>query len=191
MMGSSRVCAMPMSYKSGKVESFGPQTHSSIPNVKGGTTPITYDQSNFKDRYLDEYTGELLAPNLIRAAIEEELNYFNSKVWQLSTVSEMEKVPGHILVRSRWVLCNKGDSNSPDVRARLVSCELNKGDKNDAFCASTPPLEAKRILFARYTSERTRKGRPLRMSFVDIRKAYFNALPERDIYIYIYIYIYI
>ena len=84
MMSSSRVCAMPMSYKTGKVESFGPQTHSSIPNVNGGTTPITYDQSNVKDRYLDEYTGQLLAPNLIRAAIEDELNYFNSKVWQLS-----------------------------------------------------------------------------------------------------------
>ena len=160
MLRSSRICAMPMSYNSGKVESFGPPTHSSIPRVNGGSTPITYDQSNFKDRYLDEYTGELLAPNLIRAAIEDELNYFNSKVWQLSTVSEMEKVPGHILVRSRWALCNKGDSDSPDVRARLVSCELNKGDKNDAFSASTPPLEGKRILFARYTSERTRKGRP-------------------------------
>ena len=61
-----------MSYNTGKVESFGPQTHSSIPNVNGGSSPITYDQSNFKDRYLDEYTGELLAPNLIRAAIEDE-----------------------------------------------------------------------------------------------------------------------
>ena len=94
----------------------------------------------------------------------------------------MEKVPGHILVRSRWVLCNKGDAESPDVRARLVSCELNKGDRNDAFSASTPPLEGKRLLFSRYTSERKRRGKPLRISFVDIRKAYFNALPEREIY---------
>ena len=30
---------------------------------------------------------------------------------------EMEKVPGYILVQSRWVLCNKGDADSPDVRA--------------------------------------------------------------------------
>ena len=95
----------------------------------------------------------------------------------------MEKIPGYILVRSRWVLCNKGDSLSPDVRARLVACEINKGDKNDvAFTASTPPLEAKRILFARYTSERTRNDQPLRISFVDIRKAYFNAIPERDVF---------
>ena len=93
--------------------------------------------------------------HLIRPAIEDELNYFNSKVWQLSTVEEMEKVPGYILVRSRWVLCNKGDSEAPDVRARLVSCELNQGDRNDAFSDSTPPLEGKRILFAKYACERT------------------------------------
>ena len=98
-------------------------------------------------------------------------------------MEEMQKVPDHILVRSRWVLCNKGDAQSPDVRARLVSCELNKGDRNDMFSASTPPLEAKRMLFARYVSERERKGKPLRLSFVDVRQAYFNALPERAIYV--------
>ena len=44
--------------------------------------------------------------------------------------------------------------------------------------ASTPPLEGERIRFSRYTSERKRKGKALRVSFVDIRKAYFNALRE-------------
>ena len=43
-------------------------------------------------------------------------------------------------------------------------------------------LEAKRLLFSRYVSERHREKQPLRLSFVDIRKAYFNALPERAIY---------
>ena len=86
------VCAMPMSYspKQPRPE-FGPPTHSSVPEVSGGKVPVTYDESNFKERYLDEYTGEILAPHLIRPAIEDELNYFNSKVWQLSTLEEMEK----------------------------------------------------------------------------------------------------
>ena len=96
-------------------------------------------------------------------------------------MEEMRKVPDYILVRSRWVLCNKGDSQDPDVRARLVPCELNSGEKNNLFSASTPPLEAKRFLFSRYVSERHREKQPLRLSFVDIRKAYFNALPERAI----------
>ena len=120
---------------------LGPPTHSSVPEVSGGKIPVTYDESHFKARYLDEHTGEMLAHHLIRPAIEDELNYFNSKVWQLLTVEKMEKVPGYILVTSRWALCNKGDSTDPDVRARLMSCELNKGDRNDAFSTSTPPLE--------------------------------------------------
>ena len=38
----------------------------------------------------------------------------------------MKKVPDYILVRSKWVLCNKGDAADPDVRAHLVACEVNK-----------------------------------------------------------------
>ena len=178
-----QILAMPMYSPQAPMEGFGPPTHSSVPKFnKKGSVPITYEESNYKSRYLDEYTGETLAPHLIRPAIEDELNYFNSKVWELSTIDEMRKVPDYVLVRSRWVLCNKGDANAPDVRARLVSCELNQGDRNDAFSASTPPLEAKRLLFSRYVSERHRIGKPLRISFIDIRKAYFNALPTRAIY---------
>ena len=109
--------------------------------------PIVYEQTNFRPRYLDKYTGEELPAPLIREAIEDELNYFNSKVWQICTMDEMRKLPDYILVRSRWVLANKGDSSNPDVRARLVSCELNNGEKNDFFSASTPLLEGKRMLF--------------------------------------------
>ena len=37
-------------------------------------------------------------------------------------------------------MASKGDSKEPDVRARLVGCEVNKGgEKVDAFDASTPP----------------------------------------------------
>ena len=101
---------------------------------------------------------------------------------EITTTEEMKTIPDHVLVRSRWVLCNKGDSDQPDVRARLVSCELNNGERNDMFAASTPPLEGKRMLFTRFVSEQKRSGQPLRISFVDIRKAYFNALPERAMF---------
>ena len=61
----------------------------------------------------------------------------------------MKTVPDYILVRSRWVMANKCDSKEPDVRARLVGCEVNKGgEKVDAFYDSTPPLEANSILFS-------------------------------------------
>ena len=94
----------------------------------------------------------------------------------------MLKVPGHIFVRSRWVTSNKGDYANPDLRARLVACEVNKGDRQDAFYASTPPLEAKRILFSRLAQERVRDGKKLRISVIDIRKDYFHGIPKRPVY---------
>ena len=178
----AKIAAMPMNTKADSKTGHWEPTQSSIPLIGGGSRPVHYNPHNFRERYTDEYTGELLPTNLIRTAIVDELDYFNSKVWELSSKEQMVKYPEAILVRSRWVVCNKGDSTSPDVRARLVSCELNKDGRNDAFSASTPPLEAKKALFVKYASERTRKGQPLRISFVDIRKAYFNAVPQRDIF---------
>ena len=82
-------------------------------------------------------------------------------------------------------MANKGDNSEPDVRARLVGCEVNKtGEKNDAFFASTPPLEAKEIMYSQYASEQYRKGKPHRLSFVDIRKAYLNGRPIRNLYMH-------
>ena len=79
-------------------------------------------------------------------------------------------------------MCNKGDLLGPDMRARLAACEVNKESKNDLFHALTPPLDAKKLQFARYISERARNGKPLRLSVVDIRKAYFNGIPRRDVF---------
>ena len=139
--------------------------------------------SNFRNKYLDEYTGETLEPSLIAAAIREELNYFNQGVWKIELKTNALQKPDAILVRSRWVLCNKGDNKNPDMRARLVACEVNKGgDKPDAFFASTPPLEAKKVLFSRLAQERTRNGEKLMLSFIDVKKACFNGIPKRDVY---------
>ena len=155
---------------------------SSIRRVSGGNVKIKYLNDNFKQKYIDEYTGEVLDPVLARAAIMEELNYFNERVWQIEETSRMNNVQDHVCVRSRWVCCNKGDAQNPDIRCRLVACEVNKDGKQDNFFASTPPLEAKKLLFARYARERRRKGKCLQLSFIDIRKAYFNGIPKRPVY---------
>ena len=36
--------------------------------------------------------------------------------------------------------------------------------------------------FAQYAQEQTRKGQNLRLSFVDVCKAYFNGIPKRPLY---------
>ena len=106
--------------------------------MDGDSIPIEHEESNFKDRYLDEYNGKMLPKHLIREAVEDEFNYLHGKVWKLITVSEMENVQDYISVLSRWLMCNKGDADTPDCRARLASGELNCDGKVDAFSASTP-----------------------------------------------------
>ena len=128
--------------------------------MRGGSVPIIYSEPNFRDRYLDEYTGEIHSPHLIRDAIIDELDYFNDKVCKLSSKEGMENIPDYILVGSRWVLCNKSDAESPDVRARLVSCELNKDGKQDAFASSTLLSRARRSSSPNMLSPKTEKANP-------------------------------
>ena len=131
------------STKASRTSSMGANTHSSVPRLRGSTVPVTYQENNVREQDLDKYTGELLPEHLIRATIADELNYFNGRVWKFSSIDEMIKVPDHVLIGSRWVVCNKGDAETPGCRARLVTCEINRDGKADAFAASTPTLEAK------------------------------------------------
>ena len=151
----------------------------------GGTLPIEYSHHNFRTVYKDEYTGEELPNHLVRAAMEEELNYFNQHVWDATEKKLAYRTDDFKLVRMRWVICNKGDESAYDVRARLVACEINTY-KSDEYFASTPPLEAKRLLFSEYAATARRPEmaeHELVLSFVDIRKAYFNGVPKRNVHL--------
>ena len=52
-----------------------------------------------------------------------------------------------------------------------------------SFFAATPPLESKRMLLSQWATEKTRKGAPLKISFVDVKKAYLNGRPSRKLYV--------
>lgn len=94
---------------------------------------------------------------------------------------EAKRTKDFRLIRTRRVICNKGDDAEPDIRARLVACEVNenKGTGNQGFFASTPPLEALKILLSDYVSRRWHTdGTPLQVSVVDIKQAYFHATPD-------------
>ena len=73
------------------------------------------------------------------------------------------------------------------MRARLVACKVNTTGKEDAFYASTPPGESKKMLFSQFTSRRWKvlpdgSPVPLKLSLIDIKKAYFHGTPTRSIY---------
>ena len=72
--------------------------------VGGGHIGFHFELRNIKEVYRDEYTNEILPPHLIQAAIIEELEYFNSRVWEISDAKDMKAFPDSKLVRCRWVL---------------------------------------------------------------------------------------
>ncbi len=52
------------------------------------------------------------------------------------------------VVFAKWVLMNKGDDRIVDIGARLVACEVNGGQGQEAHSfAATPPLDELRVLF--------------------------------------------
>ena len=104
-----------------------------LPVEGGGTVQIHYKLQDFKHTYLDEYTREPLPHKLVMSAIQEELEYFNRHVWELSDAKRAMGDAEAKLIRTRWVICNKGDAESPDIRARLVATELNTFKPDDFF----------------------------------------------------------
>merc|ERR1712122_469989 len=65
---------------------------------------------------------------------------------------------------------NKGDRQSPDVRARWCAKEVATY-KSDAFFAATPPLEAMRLILSEAASQGRRRGRELKVQLLDAKNA--------------------
>ena len=87
---------------------------SSTRKSTGGHVEVIWKDSNVKAEYKDEYTSGILRQKLIKEAIEE-LTYFNGNIWEVCTRNEMHRHKDPKVVRSRWVLCKKGDHQEPDV----------------------------------------------------------------------------
>ena len=131
-----------------------PLPTSEIPLRSGGMHKMQFTIDAFKPVYKDEYTGDELPHKLVRDAMIEELQYFNRIVWEPVPVQDAKADSEDFRpIRTRWVISNKGDRQNPDIRARLVACEVAHS-RNDSYYASTPPLEAKRLLFSIMASTR-------------------------------------
>ena len=134
--------------------------------------------------FFDDITGQPLNAELVRAARQKELEYFNSKgVWSTRPSDEAVRVTGRKPISVRWVDTNKGDDDCPNIRSRLVAREIRPAGVESIF-APTPPLEALRTVLSLATTKlpgdefkRWEPEHPERMqiSLVDISRAYFNA----------------
>ena len=87
--------------------------------------------------------------------------------------------------KKRWVDTNKGDGRSPEIRCRLVAKEVKKRNNTEEesvnFFATTPPLEAVKLLISEAMTRRvSRNNRPLKLSFVDVKG---TSVVLRELYV--------
>lgn len=85
-------------------------------------------------------------------------------------------------IGTKWVDVNKGDEKDPEYRSRLVAMEIKRKHDEDIF-AATPPLEAKKLLFSMATTGTKGSSKPLKLLFVDVKRAYFYAKCKRPVFV--------
>ena len=163
--------------------------HESLPTyrLKDVDGAILQVQIENEPIFKDDLTGQLLPPELVRAARAKELEYFEAKrVWDKRPIAEARRVTGKPPITVRWVDVNKGDNLNPNIRSRLVARQIRQAGE-DAIFAPTPPLEALRSVLSLATTDfdgrapHIRDGKSERrtqVSTVDISRAYFNASTE-------------
>ena len=126
----------------------------------------------------------------MRQARATELQYFHSKgVWVNVPRGRAKSDTGRSPISVRWVDVSKGDGQNPNYRSRLVARQLKATDRSgQTYFAPAPPLEALRTVLS---LAMTRIGKHVpnwdpsspdrtQLSFVDVRRAYFNAKVDQD-----------
>ena len=80
-------------------------------------------------------------------------------------------------IGTRWIDINKGDTQNPKYRSRLVAKEYKVDIRPDLY-AATPPTECLRLLLSRAAENENFK-----VLYVDVSRAYFYAKSVRPTYI--------
>ena len=111
-----------------------------------------------EERSTDAITGQVLKPDLVRAARRQEMEYFFAKrVYKKVPRRMAMERQGKPPITVMWLDTNKGDDASPNYRSRLVAREVRKAWESSIF-APTPPLEALRSILSIAATDL--RGRP-------------------------------
>ena len=81
--------------------------------------------------------------------------------------ADQRKCNGKI-IKTRWIDINKGDATKPNYRSSRVGKEV-RTHADDALYASTPLLEALRLIVSRAAT----MGKERHIMINDVRRAYF------------------
>ena len=133
----------------------------------------------------DDVHGDELNMKLMRKERKEEIDYMKFRgIWEICDEDEAWQETGRGPVSTKWVGTNKGATEEPLVRCRLVARDFRKKgekDREDLF-AATPPLETIRILLSK-AATRIQNQKKKKLMFIDAKKAHINPECKDKVYI--------
>ncbi|CAK0830057.1 unnamed protein product [Prorocentrum cordatum] len=144
-------------------------------------------RDTLRTEFYDDLTGLPLDPTRVKAARRLEMDFMAQLgVWVYAREEDCRRELGRRPLSVRWVDIDKGDTDRPDYRSRLVVRETKAqstiaGDDIGAVFAATPPLECLRLICGMAMSSDPSEGRVLR--FLDISRAHPHCEIKRTVYI--------
>ncbi|CAK0882798.1 unnamed protein product, partial [Prorocentrum cordatum] len=144
-------------------------------------------RDTLRAEFYDDLTGLPLDPTRVKAARRLEMDFMAQLgVWVYAREEDCQRELGRRPLSVRWVDIDKGDTDRPDYRSRLVVQETKAqstiaGDDIGAVFAATPPLERLRLICSMVMSSDPSEGRVLR--FLDISRAHPHCEIKRTVYI--------
>ena len=128
----------------------------------------------------DDVSSVELIVDKVKEARALEMKFFKDMAVYTRVPRAHQRTTGGKVIGTRWIYVNKGDSTKLDYRSRLVGQEFAT-HRDDALYASTPPLEALRLIISSAASGENRTKKQIMIC--DVRRAYFYAKATRDLYI--------
>lgn len=142
------------------------------------------------DQFMDDITGTLLDPELVKKARKEELDCVHKEriyervPMRMRTQSEQKKPHG-----VKWIDVNKGDADRPKIRSRLVAREIKRAKSEDqqrpasAVFSATPPIETVMTLISLLVTKTKDDQMKKKCALWDISRAHFMGKAQREVYI--------
>lgn len=127
-------------------------------------------------QFSDEYIGIQLDTEATHAAMQEELKYMEELgLWIAVPPDQGHQRLGTAPIPTRWILCNKGDDEHPEIRVRLVVQETRnrssiEADDIASTFSSTPPVEAPRCCLSMAMTLQSEPSDPIMIKQIDHNK---------------------
>ena len=145
--------------------------------------------------YWDDVKGGYLQKELVEKARAEERQWTKKQgIYEIVPRSQCFEETGKPPIPLKWVDTNKGDSERPKYRSRIVAREIKARKSEDEkipieqLFSAMPPLEAVKSLISLFTSWGV-KGRagvsakPYKLATFDISRAHFYGRARRRVFV--------